>query len=117
MAEQFLIGRARSTTTHVFGRALNSIGTHHFVIDGSSSPKEEITPPEVFLASISACAAHLIERFAKEDSVPLERAEIGIEGIRNAADPSWFLEVNLSVELTGPSQEQADFLVERFTKR
>ena len=117
MAEQLLINRAHSTTTHIPGRALNSVGVHHFIIDGSSSPKEEITPADAFLASISACAVHLLERFAQENGVPLHRAEAAIEGIRRADDPANFQAVNLRLELLGPDQSQAEELVERFKAR
>ena len=117
MSEQLLVNKVHSSSTHVPGRALNSVGVHHFVIDGSTAPKEEITPADAFLAGISSCAVHMIERFATEDGVELRRVEADIESVRRASDPSSFDYVNLRLELTGPSQAQAEVLVDRFKKR
>ncbi len=117
MSNPPMINSVHSTSTHIPGRALNSVGVHHFVIDGSTAPKEEITPPDAFLAGISACAVHLIEQFAVEAEVHLERVETDIEGIRQADDPSRFTGVNLRFTLLGPSQTQAEELVERFKGR
>jgi uncharacterized OsmC-like protein len=117
MTEQLMINAVHSASTHIPGRALNSVGVHHFVIDGSTAPKEELTPVDVFLAGISSCAVHMIERFAGESNVRLERVEADIEGIRRADEPSRFERVNLRLELQGPSQAEAEDLVERFKGR
>jgi uncharacterized OsmC-like protein len=101
----------------VAGRALNSVGVHHFVIDGTSAPREEITPVDAFLAGISACGVHMLERFAPELNVGLERAEATIEGVRRADDPARFQEVRLHFRVVGPGQQQAEELVELFKAR
>lgn len=105
MSSDLLINRARSSSTHVRGRALNSVGMHHFIIDGSSAPKEEITPPEAFLAAISSCAVHLLEQFADGSNIPLHRVEVGIEAVRQSADPSRFDHINMTFDVYGPNQE------------
>lgn len=115
--ENSIVNRVHSTSTHVPGRAINSAGVHHFIIDGTSAPHEEITPVDAFLASISACAVQLIERFATEGGVPLERVECDIEGSRPKDEPHRFEHVNLTLALTGVEQRQADELVERFKGR
>lgn len=112
-----MVNTVHSTSTYVPGRALNSVGVHHFVIDGTTAPKEEITPVDAFLAGISSCGVHLVERFAAEGGVKLDRAEADIEGIRQADDPSRFSEINLHFRLAGPSQSEAEELVERFKGR
>ena len=117
MSQQLMVNTVHSSTTHVPGRALNSVGVHHFIIDGSTAPKEEITPVDAFLASISACGVHMVERFAAEGGTNLQRAEADIEGIRQTDDPSRFSEINLRFRLTGPSQSEAEALVERFKGR
>lgn len=117
MSEQLLVNHVHSSTTHVFGRALNSVRTHHFVIDGTTEPKEEITPVEAFLAAVSACGVHLIERFAREAGTDLQKVECDIEGTRLADDPTRFQGVKLHFRLSGPSQQQAEELVERFKGR
>jgi uncharacterized OsmC-like protein len=117
MAEGRLVNQVQSTTTHIHGRTLNSAGTHHFIIDGPSRPNEEIVSMDAFLAGISSCATHLMEDFAEEDGIPLERATVTIRAVRPAAEPSRFEHIDLHLELTGPSQEQAEHLVERFKGR
>jgi|SRR5579859_4240218 len=117
MADQWLRNTVQSTTTHVHGRTMNSAGTHHFIIDGPSRPNEEIVSMDAFLSGISSCATHLMEDFAEEDRIPLRRATVTIEAFRPADDPSRFDHIDLQIELTGPSPEQADQLVERFKGR
>lgn len=117
MGDQMMTNEVLSSTTHIPGRALNSVRNHHFIIDGSTSPKEELTPIDVFLAGISSCAVHLMERFAEDGGVKLDRAEAFIEGVRRVEEPSRFAQVNLRLELTGPSQTEAEALVERFKGR
>lgn len=117
MGDQLIVNTVRSSTTHVFGRALNSTRDHHFVIDGTAEPKEEVTPVEVFLASVSACGVQLIERFAREAGVPLQRVEANIEGARRADQPERFDHIDLHFALIGASQEEADTLVDRFKER
>ena len=117
MSDQFIVNTVRSTTTHIFGRSLNSAGVHHFVIDGSTEPKEEIVPVDAFLSGVSSCAVHLLERFAQEEGVPLQLAEAEIVGARPTEEPHRFDHVDLKIELTGPTQAQAEALVERFKRR
>lgn len=117
MAERFLVNAVRSTTTNVHGRTLNSAGVHHFIIDGPSRPNEEIVSIEAFLAGISSCATHLMEDFADEEGIRLERASVNIQAARPADEPSRFDHIDLRIELIGPTQEQAEHLVERFKGR
>ncbi|HET6679920.1 MAG TPA: hypothetical protein VFG84_01855, partial [Gemmatimonadaceae bacterium] len=70
---------ALGRTTDIFGRVLCSIRDHHFVIDGpvqNDCPGEEVTPGEVFLASIAACGMELMQVIAREDGVPLTSARV-----------------------------------------
>jgi uncharacterized OsmC-like protein len=117
MADEWLVNRVESTTTNVHGRTLNAAGVHHFIIDGPTRPNEEIVSVEAFLAGISSCATHLMEDFAEEEGINLDRADVTIEGVRPADDPSRFDHIALRIELAGPSQSQAEHLVERFKGR
>src|SRR5579871_3880212 len=117
MAERWLESTVQSTTTNVHGRTLNSAGVHHFIIDGPSRPNEEIVSMEAFLAGISSCATHLMEDFAEEENIRLDRATVTIRAVRPADDPSRFDHIDLRLELVGPSPEQAQHLVERFKGR
>lgn len=117
MSEQLLVNTVRSSTTHVPLRALNQVGTHHFVIDSAHGPNEEITPIDAFLSGISACAVHQVEMFAEQQGVRLDRAAATIEGFRSPGDTTFFQRVHLQVELFGPNQAQAEQLVETFKGR
>ncbi len=117
MAYQEIVNTVQSTTTNVHGRTLNSAGVHHFIIDGPSRPNEEITSVDAFLAGVSSCATHLMEDFAEEEGVRLERANVEIRSTRAAAEPNRFHHVDLRIELIGPSHEQGERLVERFKGR
>src|SRR5579859_2958359 len=117
MPEAQLVNKVRSTTTHVHGRTLNSAGKHHFIIDGPTRPNEEIVSMDAFLAGISSCATHLMEDFADEEGIQLDRATVDIEAVRPANEPNRFERIDLHIELIGPSQQQAEHLVERFKGR
>jgi uncharacterized OsmC-like protein len=114
---QVLKSTVQSTTTDVRGRSLNQVGTHHFVIDSAHGPDEEVTPPDVFLSGVSACAVHMVERFAPEAGVHLIRAQATIEGFRSSEDPTFFQHIDLHFEIHGPNQEQAEGLVDTFKRR
>lgn len=117
MTEDLIVNAVESTTTHVFGRSLNSARNHHFVIDGTTEPKEELTPVDVFLSGVSSCAVHQIERFAREDGVQVQRAQATIEAGRTHEDPGTFQYVSMRIDIFGPSQDAAEALVERFKGR
>lgn len=114
MSTAMQINRVRSVTTGIPGRALNSARTNHFVIDHAGhagGPAEALTPAESFLAGVSACGALLVEGRAAEDDLPLQRAEVAIEGARHPDNLADFASVNLRFDLHGLSQEQAEQLV------
>jgi uncharacterized OsmC-like protein len=117
MSEQRMVNTVRSYSSGTPGRCLNNVGVHHFVVDNAAGPNEEITPADAFLAGISACSVLLVETFAQQAAVPLQRAEATIEGTRLAGDPSRFERINLHLELAGPTQAQAGELVEQFKSR
>lgn len=117
MTDEILVSAVQSTTTNVHGRTLNSAGVHHWIIDGPSRPNEEIVSMEAFLAGISSCATHLIEDFAEEEGIVLDRVTVDIRAERPKAEPERFDHIDLHVEIVGPSQEQADHLVDRFKGR
>ena len=120
MADDLLVTQVRSRTTDVVGRSLNSVRTHHFVIDEPTyggGPGEELTPGESFLAGISACGVLLVEGLARRSGIPLSRAEAEIEGQRLRSDPSRYLSVELRFRLEGPDPEQAEQLVRGYQER
>lgn len=120
MSSTLLVDRARSVSTGIHGRALNSVRTNHFVVDHAAyagGPGEAPSPAETFLTGISACGVLLVQARAQEWGIPLHKAEVVIEGVRNADNPADFQRVQLRFELTGPSREQAERLVEAYKGR
>ena len=115
--ESWIVNSVVSTTTHVHGRTLNSAGKHHFIIDGPSTPNEEIVSMEAFLAGIASCGTHLMEDFSREEGIDLRRATVTIEATRPKAEPNRFDHIDLHIELAGPTREQAEHLTERFKGR
>lgn len=115
--DAWIVNSVVSTTTHVHGRTLNSAGKHHFIIDGPTRPNEEIVSMEAFLAGIASCGTHLMEDFAVEEGIPLQRATVSIEAVRPKGEPNRFDHIDLHLELIGPTSEQAEHLTERFKGR
>ena len=120
MSEEFLINRVRSYSSGTPGRSINSVRSHHFVIDEppyAGGPGEEITPGDAFLAGVSSCGVLLVESFARDAKIPFQRAEVTIEGVRKKSDPSRFDHIAMHFEVAGPNQAQAEQLVERYKGR
>ena len=117
MTDDLIVQSALSQTTLVYGRTLNSARNHHFVIDGTRDPKEEVTPVEVFLSAVSACCVQWVEQFAKEEGVSAPKIEAEISGTRTASETNRFQSVSLEVRAFGPSQDQLEDFVRRFTDK
>ncbi len=117
MAETPRIDTVRSRTTAVRGRALNQARHHHFVVDAQTGPAEALLPVEVFLAGISACGVHLLERFADEFGIRLQGAEVTISATRLPSAPQRFEKLELAFALAGPSEAEARRLVEAYQGR
>jgi uncharacterized OsmC-like protein len=115
--------RARSTDT--FGRVLCAARDHHFVVDGpvqNGCPGEELTPAELFLAGVASCGVELVQVFAREEDLPLERVRCEVDGEMDLSKPvredvTVFNTVRLRFQLAGVTGEQAEHLVERFKGR
>ncbi|MFQ5860988.1 MAG: OsmC family protein [Dehalococcoidia bacterium] len=125
MADEHIITNlVKSYTSGTPGRSLNNARMHHLVVDGppyAGGPGEELTPAEVFLSGVSACAVLLVERAAQQSGVPFQRAEVAIEGLRDTRDidevPAHFENVKMRFELWGPVQRQAEELVATYQHR
>jgi len=112
-------------STDVFGRVLCDCREHHFVVDGpvhNGCPGEEVTPAELFLAGIASCGVELVQVFAREEELPLERVRVDIAGEIEPGNPvrpdvTVFNRVRLEFELDGVGVDEAEHLVERFKGR
>ena len=115
----------RGKSTDVFGRVLCSARTHHFIVDGpvaNGCPGEELTPPELFLASVAACGVELTQVIAKEEGLAVPDVDITIYGKLDRGNPvrtdfTVFNEVRLAFVIGGLAPEQAGAIVEKFKKR
>jgi uncharacterized OsmC-like protein len=112
-------------STDVFGRVLCDCREHHFVVDGpvhNGCPGEEITPAELFLAGIATCGVELLQVFAREEGLPLERVHVDIAGEIEPDNPvrsdlMLFNRVRIGFETTGVTQGESEHLVDRFKGR
>ena len=115
--------RARSTDTH--GRVLCNVRNHYFIVDGpvqNGAPGEEVTPAELFLASVASCGVELVQAFAKAESIPLRAIDVDIAGSLDRANPvrkdvSVLNSVRLKFHLTGVTAAQGATLIDRFKDR
>lgn len=112
-------------STDVFGRVLCGARDHHFVVDGpvqNGCPGEEITPVELFLASVAACGVELIHVIARGDNVGLTRVAVDVHGWVDRSkqartDVTTLNSMHLDVTLWGVNDAQAGALVEGFKRR
>jgi uncharacterized OsmC-like protein len=115
----------RASTTRTFGRVLLSAGTNHVVVDGPAQngcPGEAITPAELFLGGVAACAAELVEVLARNEGAGLTAVNAEIAGSVDRAhelrsDVTVFSAVALHFTLEGVDDAQARDLVEQFKGR
>ena len=113
MSEPYLVTTVRSSSSGLVGRSLNSARNQHFVIDGPAIG-EALGSSEAFLAGVSSCGVTLVEGAARDMGVPLQRMEVTIEGVRERANPTSFARIALHFTLVGPSQEQAEAVVQKY---
>ncbi len=114
-----------AASTAVLGRVLCSARNHHIIVDGPTQngfPGEEITPAELFLQAVAACGVELVQMLAARDEIAVQDISVKIHGILDRANPvredyTVFNRVEVECKLTGVSQEQAEQLVEGFTRR
>jgi uncharacterized OsmC-like protein len=112
-------------TTDVLGRILCQARTHHFVVDGpvqNGCPGEELTPPEVFLSSVAACGAELVQVIARDTNVKIGPVSVTIHGIVDRSrqarpDVTLFNSVQLNFTIHGTDGASAAALVEGFKRR
>lgn len=127
MSTQLATSRVQAQLSNSTGRAIVSArGHHHFVVDSTpvlGGPNEEINPLELILSALATCAIFLCETASREQGFPLRRASAAVEGDfdpRGATDPAvspHLQAFRVRLTLEGPSQAQAEALVEAFRQR
>lgn len=115
--------RASSTTT--FGRVILDARTNHVVVDGpvgNGCPGEAVTPAELFLGGVAACAAELVQVIARDQGISLAAVEAEMGGSVDRghevrSDVTVFRTVSLRFTLRGVGAQDADALVAAFKAR
>ena len=115
----------RAVDTATFGRVLLNARGHHLVVDGPPSngcPGEAITPAELFLGGVAACAAELVHVIARDEGIDLAGVEAEMGGRVDRAhevraDVTVFRSVRLRLTLRGVTDEQGATLVKLFKGR
>ena len=115
----------RSESTPTFGRVLLHARDHHLVVDGPATngcPGEAITPAELFLGGVAACAAELVQVIARERNMNLVGVDAEMTGTIDRAhavrsDVTVFSAAALRFAFRGVGDEEAAILVEAFKSR
>ena len=119
MGNLTLAYKVRSYSTGTLGRAIWNARTHHFVADDSGG--EEVGAGELFLSGISACAVNMVERLAKEQQIPLQWMDVGVEAYRDPSkapgQTTVYDAIRVRFEMWGVDKEQANGLVETWKRR
>jgi uncharacterized OsmC-like protein len=119
MVDLALAYKVRSYSTGTLGRAICNTRTHHFVADDAGG--EEVGAGELFLSGISACAVNMVERLAKEQQIPLQWMDVGVEAYRDPTKPSGdravYDAIRVYFEMWGVNKDDADGLVETWKRR
>ena len=116
---------AEARSTDVFGRVLDTVRDHHYIIDGpvqNGCPGEEVTPAEAFLAAVASCGIELVQVIAREDGLPVPRLHARIRGVvdrgnQPRSDVTLFNLVEVHFKVGGVDHAQAGTLIEKFTRR
>jgi uncharacterized OsmC-like protein len=115
----------RSASTATFGRVLLSARDQHVVVDGparNGCPGEAITPAELFLGGVAACAVELVQVVARQEDVALAGVEAELIGTIDRdhairSDLTVFSSAALRFTFHGVGDEDAARLVEAFKGR
>jgi uncharacterized OsmC-like protein len=115
----------RSASTGTFGRVLLGARDQHLVVDGPATngcPGEAITPAELFLGGVAACAAELVQVIARERNLGLTGVEAELAGTIDRAhavrsDVTVFSSAALRFTFHGVGDEDAAALVAAFKRR
>ena len=117
MSPKLTIDSVRSESSGTTGRAVSHGHGATLALDSSSRPQPDaFTNSEAFLAGVSSCGVTLIEMYAQETGVPLQRMRVTIEGARDPAVPR-YQSVHMRFEMAGVSQAQAEDLVKVYRSR
>ena len=116
-ADDLVINRVHSSTTETPGRATNEVRGNRFLIDEPThlgGPGEQITPADAFLSGVAACGVLMVQGRARDTKVRMNRLEVDLESVRQRSDTSVFQRIDMRFRFSGPSQAEAEALVEHY---
>lgn len=115
-----------SRLSNLPGRAIVTARGHHFIIDSPpplGGPNEEINPIDVLLSALATCGTFVFETASREMGIHLGSIAVTAAGdfdprgvCGDPVDPR-IQSFRVKVDLSGPSQEQADALIRAFETR
>jgi uncharacterized OsmC-like protein len=82
-----------TSTLGIKGRAVTRVRARSFLVDDPALPQydngpgEELGAVELFLAGITTCAALMIERIARAESIPYAHCSVRMEATRDMLAP------------------------------
>lgn len=118
--------QVQAETTSVFGRVNCSIRQQHqLTVDGpvqNGCPGEAPTPGEMFLGAAPSCGAEVLQVLARDAGVALTHVSVRVLGTidrerQPRSNATVFSDVAFSLNLHGPTAEQAADLVAGFQRR
>jgi len=123
---ELVTGLATSRLSNQPGRAIVSSRGNHVVVDSPAplgGPNEELNPVDLLLGAFASCGTFICETAAQELGIPLDDVSVTVAGdfdpaglCGSGANPR--LQVfRVRVALTGPSEAEAQVLIEAFRRR
>lgn len=114
----------RAYSTETFGRCSVEVGPNSFFVDHPASqegPGEQPGTIDHFLAGVASCGVLMLESQAKARGIPLRRLEVRVEGQRGepgarVSDRTLFDWVSVHFDFVGPTEEQAQLLVDHYRR-
>jgi len=111
-------------STDTFGRCAIEVGRNRFLVDHpptQDGPGEHPGTIDYFLAGVASCGVLMLEYQAKVREIPLRRLDVRIEGQRGDSgarvpDRTLFEWVSMHFEFVGPTEEQAQVLVDHYRR-
>jgi uncharacterized OsmC-like protein len=119
---------AETSTLGIKGRAVTRVRDRNLLVDDpalphyDNGPGEELGATELFLAGITTCAALMIERIARAESIPYEHCSVRMEATRDMAaprerGPQAMDSARVHFVWRGISDEHAAYLTDAFQNR
>ena len=111
-------------TSGTFGRCSIEVSGKQFFVDhpvAQEGPGEHANTIDYFLAGVASCGVLMLEMQAKQRGIPLQMLDVHIEGDRGAPgarveDRTLFDAVRMRFDFVGPTEDQAQVLVDHYAR-